>query len=96
MYIENNSLVIFPNKSNNKQQLFMINYKKAICVCNRYSLIPSKKENVQLSSIEDIHLYFKNHKNIYIVNPRRHEIIRVFHFLKKNKWEGSFYLLFNV
>ncbi|ARE67735.1 SWPV1-227 [Shearwaterpox virus] len=96
MYIENNSLVIIPNKNNKLPQLFIINDKKPICVCNKYSLIPSKRENVQLSILEDAHLYFKKHNNIYISNPRRHEIIRLFHFIKKNKWEGSFYLLFNI
>ncbi|ARE67491.1 SWPV2-ORF240 [Shearwaterpox virus] len=96
MYIENNSLVIIPSRINLIPSLFVIGNKKSVCVSNRYSLIPSNNENVQLSRIDDMHLYFKKHKNIYIVNPYRHEIIRIFHFIKKNKWEGGFYLLFNV
>ncbi|AID46919.1 hypothetical protein pepv_193 [Penguinpox virus] len=97
MYIENNSLIlIIPETNSIIPQLFTIHDNKPICVSSIYSLIPSKKENVQISYIDNIHMYFRSFKNLYLVNPRNHDIIKVFNFLKNYKWGGNFYLLFNV
>lgn len=97
MYIENNSLVAFISRNSKLPQMFVVTDKnKAVCVCSKYSLLPSKKENVQLSVLDDIHLYYKMAKNIYLVNPRRHDIVRTHHFLKNYKFDGNFYLLINI